>query len=216
MTIRGRLSQSNSRDVAHRATFCFTVAMISPRRTHPGQAADEVLRFWFEEAGRRKWFMGGPTFDTQCRNRCLSHYEAAASRQLEHWRATPRGALALVLLLDQLSRNIFRNSPHAFASDAYAREVARAAVARRFDTHAYPGGQSFFYMPFMHSEGLADQDYCVRLFKARLPASSSVRFAKIHCDVIARFGRFPHRNAVLERNSTPEEIQFLKNGGFSA
>jgi uncharacterized protein (DUF924 family) len=190
--------------------------MTIPRRTHSGRAADEILHFWFEEAGRRKWFMGGPPFDAECRDRFLLHYEAASARELEHWRATPRGSLALALLLDQLSRNIFRKSPLAFASDAYAREVVREAITRRFDQVAYPGGQSFFYMPFMHSESLTDQDTCVRLFKTRMPASSSLRYAEIHRDVIARFGRFPHRNTVLGRSSTSEEIQFLQNGGFSA
>ena len=126
------------------------------------------------------------------------------------------GALALLLILDQFSRNMFRRDPRAFASDPFARIIAARAIDRRFDMAATAPVRAFFYLPFMHSEALSDQRRSVRLFKARMPASSNLAFAKDHCAIIARFGRFPHRNETLDRESTREEIQFLKNGGFRA
>lgn len=178
------------------------------------RAALDVVHFWFFEAGRKKWFRGGPAFDAEIRRRFSDHHAAASAGLLEHWRASPDGALALVLILDQFSRNLFRNDARAFAADAYARIVAMAAIGRRFDKAVAPEARPFFYLPFMHSEALADQDRSVALYKAMTPASTNLPYAIEHRDIIRRFGRFPHRNFVLGRPSTPQEVAYLRNGGF--
>lgn len=181
----------------------------------PGAAAD-IVRFWFVESGPKKWFRGGPKFDAEIRARFSGHHAAAAAGLLEAWRVTPAGALALLLILDQFSRNMFRRDARAFATDAYSRMIAGGAIARRFDKVAPAERRAFFYLPFMHSEILADQQRSVALFTALMPASSNLRFAIEHAEIVERFGRFPHRNAVLGRSSTPAEIDFLAHGGFSA
>lgn len=181
----------------------------------PGAARD-IIDFWFVEAGRRKWFSGGPTFDAQIRARFAGHHAAAAAGLLDAWRATPDGALALLLVLDQFSRNMFRRDARAFAADPLARMIASGAIARRFDKIAPAEARAFFYLPFMHSEILADQVRCVALFRATMPASSNLSYAIGHAAIIRRFGRFPHRNAYVGRRSTAAEIAYLRNGGFSA
>ena len=185
------------------------------------QRAAALLDFWFGPAGdperekhREKWFHGTPEFDAALRREFLADYEAAAKGGLSSWEASPEGALALVLLLDQLPRNIFRETPRAYVSDAAAREAADRALARGFDQAVAPAWRIFFYMPLHHSENLADQRRSVELF-ARLPRNpdrrgSLRRYGRPYIEVIARFGRFPHRNAILGRPSTPEEIVFLK------
>jgi len=178
------------------------------------RAADDVVRFWFVESGKKKWFRGGPVFDAEIRARFSGQHAAASAGLLDAWRATPTGALALLLILDQFSRNLFRRDPRAFASDAYARMIASGAVARRFDKIAAPDVRAFFYLPFMHSEDLDDQHRSVALFKATMPASSNLAYAVDHCEIIRRFGRFPHRNEIVGRVSTREEITYLENGGF--
>jgi len=179
-------------------------------------AAKDVVRFWFDESGPRKWFLGGPAFDAEIRERFHAHHAAASTGLLDHWRAAPAGALALLLILDQFSRNMFRRDARAFATDPFARMIAADAINRRFDKSAPADARAFFYLPFMHSEALADQHRSVALFKATMAASSNMRYAIEHCEIVARFGRFPHRNETLRRRSTPEEIQYLKNGGFRA
>ncbi len=177
-------------------------------------AAADILDFWFVQSGRRKWFRGGPVFDAEIRARYQGHHAAAAAGLLDPWRATPTGALALILILDQFSRNLFRGDARAFAADAYCRLIAEGAIARRFDKIATPEARPFFYLPFMHSERADDQRRSVALFKATLASSSNLRFAIEHAAIIDRFGRFPHRNETLKRPSTPEEIAYLKHGGF--
>ena len=177
-------------------------------------APKAVLRFWFIESGKKKWFRGGPEFDDEIAARFSAHHQAAAAGLLEHWRASASAALALILLLDQFSRNLFRNNARAFACDPYARLVAQGAIGRRFDKIASEERRAFFYLPFMHSERLADQDYSVRLFKATMAGSTNLPFAIEHRDIVARFGRFPHRNDVLGRASRAKEIAYLKHGGF--
>lgn len=184
-------------------------------RRDPG-AARAVLDFWFAEARRKKWFRGGPHFDADIRRRFSAHHAAASTGRLDPWRATPAGALALILILDQFSRNIFRRDARAFAQDARCRDIAGEAIARRFDKIAPDEAKAFFYLPFMHSEDLRDQRRSVALFKAQLPASGNLAYAIEHAAIVARFGRFPHRNEALGRSSTPEEIAFLKQGGFRA
>jgi uncharacterized protein (DUF924 family) len=172
----------------------------------------EVLRFW-REAGPDKWFNKDEAFDREIERRFLPTYLAAAEGRLA-WEATPDEALALVIVLDQFGRNMFRDDARAYAADALAREVARRALARGFDDQVPAEERAFFYMPLMHSEDLADQERCVALCRA-LGDAETARYAEIHADIIRRFGRFPHRNKVLGRATTPEEQAFLDAGGFA-
>ena len=172
----------------------------------------DVLAFW-RAAGPDKWFTKDAAFDDAIRARFLATYEAAAARTLA-WDDTAEGALALLIVLDQFPRNMFRGSARAFAADPLAREVATRAIARGFDQLILVAERSFFYLPFEHSEALADQDRCVVLNRASGDADA-LKWAELHADIIRRFGRFPHRNAVLGRATTPEEQAFLDGGGFA-
>lgn len=171
----------------------------------------DVVGFW-REAGYAKWFQGGEAFDAECRARFYDAHFAAARRDCDDWGATADGALALVLLLDQIPRNVFRGSAHAFATDPLARHVADAALAAGHDGGFEPMLRGFFYLPFEHSEDPADQDRSVALFTA-LGEKTYLDYAVQHRDAIARFGRFPHRNRALGRDSTPEEQAWLDAGG---
>lgn len=174
---------------------------------------NQVLDFWFADANKASWFKKNPAFDEACR-RFETLHERAAAGQLASWQNTPEGALALVLCLDQFPRNLYRGTPRAFASDANARAVADWAIDRAFDFHFTSGDRRmFFYLPFEHSENLDDQHRAVELIRTRCPDAELLRFAVAHFDVIARFGRFPHRNAILGRRSTPEEEEYLKQPG---
>ena len=172
-----------------------------------------MLDYWFagEPATHRKvWFEQNADFDAACR-RFTDALRDAKSGALDHWIATPRGTLALIILLDQFSRNLHRGSAESFAADPKARQIAGAAVAKGFDRQFSPVERLFMYLPFAHSESLADQDKSVRLFAA-LDADQS-DWARRHRNVIVRFGRFPRRNAVLGRTSTSEEEAFLAEPG---
>jgi uncharacterized protein (DUF924 family) len=171
-----------------------------------------VLDFW-RAAGPDKWFNKDNAFDAAIRARFLSTYEAAAAGRLA-WDETPEGALALVIVLDQFPRNMFRNDARAYAADALAREVTSRAIARGFDRQAAPAERSFFYLPFEHSEDLADQERGIALNRAS-GDMDALKWAELHADIIRRFGRFPHRNKVLGRVTTPEEQAFLDGGGFA-
>jgi uncharacterized protein (DUF924 family) len=171
-----------------------------------------VIAFW-RDAGPSRWFRKDDAFDREFRERFLAAHEAASRGELDDWMKGADGSLALCILLDQFPRNSFRGTPRMFATDAKAREVARAAVDSGFDTQVEPALRQFFYLPFMHSEQPEDQALCVTL-TARI-GEDSARFARLHQDIIERFGRFPHRNAVLGRVTTPEEQRFLDEGGFS-
>jgi uncharacterized protein (DUF924 family) len=176
--------------------------------------AAEVLAFW-REAGPERWFKSDPAFDGRLRERFLATHEAAASGALRDWEQTADGALALVIALDQFPRNMFRGTPRAFATDASARAAARRAVAKGFDREFPMPERNFFYLPFEHSEDLADQEFGLALL-ASTGDAESMRWAETHRDVIRRFGRFPHRNEILGRASTPDEIAYLEGGGFRA
>jgi uncharacterized protein (DUF924 family) len=177
---------------------------------------DEVVAFW-REAGPKMWFKGGDGFDAEIRARFETLHLSAARGELADWAQTAEGALALLLLTDQFPRNLYRGSAHAFATDAMARAVAQAAVQRDFHQEVEPLLRPFFFLPFEHSEAISDQDCAVVLFEAHDRDSGdhdSLRWARIHRDIIERFGRFPHRNAVMGRETTAEEQAFLDSGGF--
>lgn len=173
---------------------------------------EEIYLFW-KDAGPDKWFNADPAFDEQIRARFLETYEAGMRGELDHWERSAYGAFALVILLDQFPRNMFRGTPQAFASDEKAKQIADRAIAAGRDKAIDAEVHTFLYMPFMHSEALADQERCVALM-ARSGTQENIKYAEIHRDAIARFGRFPHRNEILGRKSTPEEIAYLKDGGF--
>jgi uncharacterized protein (DUF924 family) len=176
-------------------------------------AIADIVSFW-REAGPEKWFEKDDEFDLTIRSRFLAIHEAAARGDLAAFEETAEGALALLILLDQFPRNMFRNNARAFATDHLARAVADRALARGFDQKTDATMRPFFYLPFMHSELLADQDRCLRLYEA-FGDPEQLRFAVTHRDIIARFGRFPHRNRVLGRKTTPAEREFLDGGGFA-
>jgi len=176
-------------------------------------SAAQIVRFW-EEAGPDKWFAKDEAFDAEIRARFLPAHEAAARCELGAWEDTAEGALALLLLLDQFPRNLFRNSAHAFATDAMARRIADEALERGFDGQVAENLRAFFYLPLMHSESVDDQERCVALCD-RPGLEDNFKFAKLHLDIIERFGRFPHRNSVMGRITTAEEQSFLDEGGFA-
>lgn len=174
--------------------------------------AQVVIDFW-REAGPHAWFAKNPAFDAQFRSRFLSVHEAAAQGQLDHWLQHRSGALALVILVDQFPRNAFRGTARMYATDVRARQVASHAIATGFDVQTPTELRLFFYLPFAHSEHLVDQDRSVEL-QGGLGAEH-LRHAVGHRGIIARFGRFPHRNALLGRTTSPEEQRFLDAGGFA-
>ncbi|MEM9262231.1 MAG: DUF924 family protein [Pseudomonadota bacterium] len=175
-----------------------------------------ILEFWFSSEVEPFWFKSSPQFDEELRTRFASDYERAACGDLDAWRTSIDGRLSLILLMDQIPRNIFRQTRQAFATDGIALEVAKTAIQYGDDlwflANKPEPWRRFVYMPFMHSENLADQKRCVELFLTHGP-DLNVRYARRHHDIIARFGRFPHRNVVLERANTPAEEQFLTQPG---
>jgi len=173
--------------------------------------ASELVGFW-RDAGMPKWFRGGEAFDAECRARWLDAHFAAARREFDDWMDDAEGALALVLLLDQIPRNVFRGSGHAFATDPLALHVASLAIDAGHDLGTDAGLRFFFYLPFEHSEAIADQDRAIELFTA-LGNTNLLGYANAHREVIVRFGRFPHRNAALGRRDTSEEQAWLEAGG---
>ena len=190
----------------------------------------EVLHFWFGEdcnnpdwaEDNRRWYGGGEGFDFIIRDRFATLVARALAGDLSNWKRSPRASMALIILLDQFTRNIFRGSPRAFEGDEQARSVLNAALTKGFDHSLSYKERCFIYMPLEHSESLADQQRCVELFEALLaeaPAAyhsnigSSLNFAIKHRDIIREFGRFPHRNEILGRIATPEEIRYLADGG---
>ncbi len=193
---------------------------------NPVTAPDEVLSFWFGAPGdpsygkpQEKWFKKDPAFDDEIRTIFLALYEAAVEGRLDGWRDRAEGCMALILVLDQFSRNMFRGSPRAFAADEKALALARHAVENGFDGTVPPVPRSFYYLPFEHSENLDDQRRSVDLFRAverHDEYEKSLDYAVRHREIIERFGRFPHRNEVLGRAGTPEETEFLSqpNSGF--
>ncbi|AEQ50343.1 DUF924 family protein [Pelagibacterium halotolerans] len=171
--------------------------------------AQEVLDFWFVEHGPEDWYSGDPEFDARCAARLSDLYERAIRCELWSWRETPKGRLAEIILLDQLSRQFNRGSAKAFASDTMALALAQEIVARGLDAELSVHEKLFAYMPYQHSESLLVQEESLRLFRA-LGDDQYLPYALEHHDIIARFGRFPLRNAALDRTSTPEELAYVK------
>lgn len=176
------------------------------------QTPNDVLTFW-RDAGPKAWFAKCDAFDARIRTGFEPLHHAAARGELIAWETTADGALALLLLLDQFPRNMYRESAHAFATDPLARGIAARAIASGFDQKFEKDLRAFFYLPFEHAENASDQARAISLFESTGDADL-VKWAKLHADIIARFGRFPHRNACLGRETTDAEKAFLASGGF--
>lgn len=181
--------------------------------TAAGVTPADIISFW-QAAGPKKWFEKDGTFDAEVRTRFLHTYEAIVEGQHSDWPNTADGALATIIVLDQFSRNMFRGDERTFKADPQARAIADRALARGFDQQVPKSLRTFFYLPFMHSENLADQERSVSLYRA-LGDVESLKYADDHADIIQRFGRFPHRNKILGRATTDEEQAFLDSGGFA-
>jgi uncharacterized protein (DUF924 family) len=173
----------------------------------------DVIGFWLD-AGPEKWFSKDPQFDAELTRRFADAADRAAEGAFDGWCETTEGTLALILLLDQFRRNIHRETPQAFSADPKALEIAKSALARRLDQDLPRDQRKWLYLPFEHAEDLATQEQSVALFEAN-GIEDDLKWAVEHRDIIARFGRFPHRNAILGRTTTPEEEEFLASGGFA-
>lgn len=182
--------------------------------TQATTTAAEINRFWLDEVGEAGWYARSDALDDSIRRRFMPAWEQAA-RLAADWSGTAEGALAALILTDQFPRNMFRDDPRAFATDALARQVADQAIARGFHLAIQPPARQFVFLPFEHSENIADQDRAVALFGAFLPGES-LRHAELHRATIARFGRFPWRNAALGRQPTPAESRVMQAGGYGA
>lgn len=178
-----------------------------------GVTPEDILAFW-REAGEKRWYRQDAGFDAAIRARFLRLWDKASAGELPSWESCDDGALALVIVLDQFPRNMFRGDVRAYSSDARAREVAARAIARGADARVDKDLLQFLYMPFMHSEQISDQLRCIDLF-GKSGDTGNLKYAEDHADIIRRFGRFPHRNRILGRTTTPEEQDFLDQGGFS-
>jgi uncharacterized protein (DUF924 family) len=195
-------------------TLLSTIAMAGPESEPPPSSppqAQAVVAFW-KDAGPNLWFAKDAAFDARFRDRFLRDHEAATRGELDHWMSTADGALALVILLDQFPRNAFRGTPRMYDSDALARRFASQAFAAHYDAQIPLQLRKFLLLPFAHSEELADQERSVAL--ARRLAADDLSHAEHHRDIVRRFGRFPHRNRILGRESTAEEVAYLENGGY--
>jgi uncharacterized protein (DUF924 family) len=180
-------------------------------------APADIVDFW-REAGPTRWYAKDPAFDETIRERFEAIHHAAARGEFAAWADSAEGALALLILLDQFPRNLYRDSAHAFATDGLARRIATEAIAQGHDRAVDPMLREFFYMPLVHGEDLAEQDRAVALFRAvgqERGDAEADKWALIHREIVARFGRFPHRNAALGRITTAAERAFLDGGGFA-
>lgn len=177
---------------------------------------EEILAYWLDEVGQDGWYKGGEDLDAEIRDRFEADWDAAVAGAYDMWLTYPSGMLAYIILTDQFPRNMFRDTSRAFASDNLARAAAKVAISRGWDMKIDGMARQFFYMPLMHSECLSDQDRSVRLIKERMPdgGAANLVHAKAHREVIRLFGRFPTRNAALDRNTTPDEANFVKTGGY--
>jgi uncharacterized protein (DUF924 family) len=178
-------------------------------------APADIIDFWFSAESRERWFGSTPEYDAELRSRFGSSWQQARDGELADWESLPEGALALVIILDQFPLNMFRDQPESFSTEALSREIAARAVKAGFDRQLPDEQKVFLYLPWMHSEKLEDQDYVIGLFE-RAGLDENRKWATHHRDTVERFGRFPHRNAILGRESTPEEIDWLASpDGFN-
>ena len=173
----------------------------------------DVLQFWFTEETRSKWFNSTPEFDELIRQRYEKIWGLARAESFDHWEQEPDGALALVIILDQLPLNMFRLDARQYSTEAHARVIAGHAIDQGLDEKLEIARRAFMYLPFMHSESIEDQDRAVELYQ-KAGLGDNLRYAKHHRDVVKRFARFPHRNEVLSRESTAEEIEYLKTANW--
>ena len=169
---------------------------------------EQVIAFWFDARVRPHWFNSTPELDHEIHERFIGHWEMGAQGQLDVWETKPLGAVALAIVLDQFPLNMFRGTPESFSTEALAREVAARAIGADWHASMSDDWKRFLFMPFMHSEALADQDRSVELYEKWGP-EENVKWAEHHRDIVRRFGRFPHRNAILGRESTAEEVAWL-------
>lgn len=179
-------------------------------------SVEQVLQFWLDEVGPQGWYAVDETLDNTIRTRFEEAWNQANEGKFGMWLTYPSGALAYIILMDQFPRNMFRGSAEAFASDKAARAAAKVAIDHRWDLKIDAPARQFFYLPLMHSENLCDQERCVRMMKERMPGegNSNLLHARAHRAVIREFGRFPYRNEALDRNTTAQERDFLKNRGY--
>lgn len=169
-----------------------------------------LIDFWFDPQVQPLWYNSNESFDNQLRANYLTLYQSAKSNELEHWKESALGCLALVLLLDQIPLNIFRGNKECFACEQMSRDVANTALTRHFDKELNDEQKAFLFLPFMHSEDISDQEKSIELFKAA-DLEDNLRYAKHHRDIVLRFGRFPHRNAILGRENTTAETEYLRS-----
>lgn len=187
-------------------------------KENPMSTPEQILSFWLDEVGPEGWYNGGADLDAEIVKRFQDTWEKACDGAFSLWLTYPSGALAYLILMDQFPRNMFRGKARAFASDKAALAAAKSAVDKGWDMKIDEPARQFFYMPMMHSENLCDQERCVRLMKARMTESGdgNLLHAKVHREVIRRFGRFPYRNEALSRNTTQPEAAFVAEGGYGA
>jgi len=178
-------------------------------------ASEDILEFWLQ-AGPPKWYVADDSFDQEIRDKFGDLWEKGAKGALEDWTGHPRKALALIILLDQFPRNMFRQDGRAFSTDERAKAAACYSIKQGWDMRIDEPERQFFYLPLMHSEMLSDQDHCIRLMIERMPETGApnVLHARAHREVIREFGRFPYRNTALGRETTPAEQTYLDNGGY--
>ena len=182
--------------------------MTKPEQIDPA----DIIAFW-REVGPKRWFEKNEDIDAEISQRFLACHEQAAAGKLIAWESSAEGALALLILLDQFPRNMFRGDKRAFATDELARTIASRGILNGFDS-AFGDMRTFFYLPFEHSEDISDQEKAIAFYRA-CNDDDGLKWAEMHADIIRRFGRFPHRNAMLGRATTPEEQAFLDSGGFA-
>lgn len=171
--------------------------------------AEDVLNFWFYEVGRDRWFAEDPVLDEEIRTRFKPLYDQALEGKLKAWENTSEGTLALLLLLDQFPRRMFRGTPQAFATDEMAVDLARSAIIKHFDDRIDKHYKLLFYLPFLNSEDVGDQHLALFYIRERTRDTDWLAMAEKNCEIVQSFGRFPQRNPVLGREPTPEEAAFL-------
>ncbi|MQY41616.1 DUF924 family protein [Epibacterium sp. SM1969] len=182
------------------------------------QGPEQILEFWLDKVGEKGWYIQDTALDSEIRQQFQSTWEAACAGKFSMWMTYPSGALAYLILTDQLPRNMFRGDARAFETDGLARAVAKAALDKKWDLKIDEPARQFFYLPLMHSENLVDQERCVRMFMERMPKHGlgNLLHARAHREVIRLFGRFPYRNDALGRNSSNAERDYVDAGGYGS